>query len=732
MEYLFGKTPLEGDIGDFAGSVHLVKVDETKWESFWNKVVQEHHSLGYGNSIGCRLKYLIAMGPRVVGAISFCSAAYKLGPRDKVIGWDELTRLDMLPHLACNNRFLIVPWIEVGNLASLALSLSLKCLREDWKRQYEVELYMVETFVDGDKFLGACYVADNWIRLGKTKGYGKQGNSFVSHGRVKGLYVKILSRRFACAFHPGVDRLRGERKELLSMIGGIPIHIDDEKFKSLGIENIDPQAMDELLADHLKAFVPYLTRQETQLHFASMVKGLLSDLDRKSMLNICGDFEGIDEYRNLANFITRSPWDEDGMHGEYKKELAGILSDPMGMITGDGCDFPKKGKMSVGVARQYCGRLGKRDNCQAGVFIGYAGRRGYGLVDYELFMPEKWFEESFKDKREKCRVPENLEFRTKNKILSAMINKEWSSGRFKGRYVGVDAGFGHDHGFLDSLPPELIYFADVPSNTRVFPERPEMILPEYSGRGKRPTKPSPSIPAKSVKEIVADESVPWNDVVIGNGSDGPMLTRDKCINVVEIRNGKPAKEVWLYARELKDKSIKYSLCNAPMDAKLEDIRIPASMRWSIEQCFLECKKHLGMDHYAVRTWHGWKRHILLTLIAHLFVTKLKNKFIVTPDVPGPVPIVDKPVEADKYAEAAMLLENGQEIDHPDIHAFPKTPQQALTIGPILKLVNGLLFRKGNFMSLIRDAIDRRYAAYQYSAKTTAAAMLKMCIPQAAS
>jgi SRSO17 transposase len=96
------------------------------------------------------------------------------------------------------------------------------------------------------------------------------------------------------------------------------------------------------------------------------------------------------------------------MLGENKKDLAGLISDPKGMITGDGCDFPKKGDMPAGVARQCCGRLGRIENCQAGVFIGRSGRSGSGLVDFELLTPEKWFGDDFKAKRVKCRIPEDL------------------------------------------------------------------------------------------------------------------------------------------------------------------------------------------------------------------------------------------------------------------------------------------------------------------------------------
>ena len=516
--------------------------------------------------------------------------------------------------------------------------------------------------------VGTCYVADNWIRLGETKGFGRRGDGFVFHGHVKDLYVKVLSRRFARIFHPDVDRLRGEWKELLSMAKSVPLDVDEKMFEGLGILEMCPKELEEELARFLATFAPFLTREEAIVHFICMLKGRLAQVQRKSIWDICSTIAGVAEYRNMANFMTRSPWDDVGMLGMYQKKLAEILSDPLGMITADGCDFHKKGNMSAGVARQYCGERGKVENCQAGVFVGYTGAHGYGLIDFELFVPQKWFGEDFEERRAKCRIPEELEFKTKNELISAMINKAWKTGLFQGRYVGVDSAFGHDHAFLDSLPSDLVYFADVHSDDRVFLGRPEMILPAYGGRGRMPAE-HPSYPPKTVKEIVADESVPWKDVVLGNGAKGPMYARDKLIRVVEVRDGKPGKEVWLYAREWEDHSIRYSLCNESEGAALSDIRNLATKRWSIEQCFKECKQYLGMGHYEVRTWHGWRRHMLLTLIAHLFIIMLRKRYVVTPASPGPVPFVDKPVEAAEYVEAAVRLDNGQEIDTPTYTPF---------------------------------------------------------------
>jgi SRSO17 transposase len=623
-EEFYDQTLLTGELADFDCPVALHKVDETKMEVIWDNLVREHHYLGYESMIGGRVKYLVTLGRRLVGAISFCSASYKLGPRDQFVGWDEKTRLEYLPHLLNNNRFLIFPWINVRNLASHILAVSLKRVREDWFKQYELEPFMVETFVDREKYRGSSYIAANWIYLGVTKGFGRVGTNFVFHGHEKDIYVYVMNRRFKKIFKPDIDRLPNERNELLKMITEIPINFTSILDK-IGLTNLTFETFNQMLADHLLPYINFLGRSELPKHMVAYIKGLLSDLDRKSFEHITLAFEDVCEVRNMANFMKRSTFDDQGMLEEYQREIGSLLAHQGGMITGDGYDFPKKGNRSVGVARQYVGTHGKVEKCQASVIVGLASKEGWGLIDFELYMPEEWFDEKHRFFWAGCCVPQNLEFVTKSKLLSDMIHKAVHSGIFNGKYVGVDSSFGRDHEFLDSLPEELIYFADVPSNHYLFVGRPVVVYPEYNGKG-RPPAPRLSFPAHKVKDIAEDPNFGWEDVVLGIGAEGPIIAKDKCIKVIEVRDGLPGKDIWLYVRKMEGGSIKYAITNNPMDVKLDTIRTLALMRWSIEQCFIECKEYLGMDHYETRAWTAWRRHILFTLIAHLFIIKLQRRF----------------------------------------------------------------------------------------------------------
>ena len=485
LGYTYDQTPLTGVINNYEGRIVFHKVDETEWEPFWDSLVREYHYLGYEGIIGARTKYVISLGKQIVGAISFCSAAFKLGSRDQYIGWDDETRLSMLPHLVCNNRFLILPWIRIQNLASRVLSLSLRQLQVDWEKQYGIKPYMVETFVDNANYLGTAYKASNWTYLGVTKGYGRVGKGFEHHGRIKDIYVYIIDRSFARKFRPDAGRLYDEREELAEMINGIPMWIPS-LLSIVGITENFGEKIKQYFADHIFRYVQHLGRKEHKQHLIAMLKGLLSDLKRKSIEPIAIAFEGKDKVRNLTHFMSDSKIGDSEMLEEYQADLSEVLSHEDSMITGDETGIPKKGSSSVGVARQYCGNKGKVDSCQSAVAIGYANPTGYGLIDRKLYMPEQWFNGDYAELRKKCGVPDNLTFKTKNEMMKEMIAKAIESGRFPAKYVGVDASFGSDADFLDSLPENIIYFADVRCNQAVFVGRPNVAVPAYSGRGKKP------------------------------------------------------------------------------------------------------------------------------------------------------------------------------------------------------------------------------------------------------
>ncbi|MDR2338544.1 MAG: transposase [Deltaproteobacteria bacterium] len=202
----------------------------------------------------------------------------------------------------------------------------------------------------------------------------------------------------------------------------------------------------------------------------------------------------------MANLMTRGLFDDEGMLGEYQRESAKGLSAQGGMITVDGCDFPKKGNNSVGVSRQHSGRLGKVEKCQASVMVGHASQKGNGTFDYQLCMTKKWSEVGYLPLRERCKVPGNLEHQSKNEMLPAMLNKVHASKALDFKYVGVDSAFGSDTGFLGSMPEGVVYFANVRHDHLLFEGRPEIIDPGYKGRGRK-RDPAPSFGPRNAGQI---------------------------------------------------------------------------------------------------------------------------------------------------------------------------------------------------------------------------------------
>lgn len=631
---------LEGKLCEYQ-PIEIIKVSHNADEMLWDEAVSKYHYLGYDKMIGQRIKYLIIYKNMVIAAISFNRASIKIKAREDYIGWDEQQKLKNLHLVANNNRFLILPWVRIKNLASHILARTLKLLQKDWKEQYSANLFMVETFVDRKKHKGICYQAANWEYLGETKGFGKVGKVFAYHGNQKGIYIYVLQKK-------ELKRIKTERKEAerikterikadshhraLNRVkrGRVPnmmLHKPDWNpaiLEEAGITESMVMNLGSELSEFLTPFFQCINQAGQEVYAETFVKGFLSDLQYKSAEPIALRYGT--SVRGTQRFLKDSKWDTRMMEEIYRCALSDAIAAPGGMITIDECGEAKKGDRSVGVARQYCGALGKTDNCQVGVYVGYSGANGYGLIDRRLFLPEKWLEQDYKERREECGIPEDIIFQTKPEIAKAMLDKVVSSGLFPARWLGVDSLYGVSKEFLASIPKNLWYFADVRSNTLIFSEKPEMLTPQYSGKGRRDLKPKPSIEPVQAKAFAEDESIPWNKSVLGEGAKGPIIAYDKCIRVIMCDDNNPGEAVWLYIRRLEDGSFKFSISNAPCDTPLHVMREAALLRWPIEQCFLECKNELGLDHCEARSWIAWHRHTLLVFLAHLFLTTLRLKY----------------------------------------------------------------------------------------------------------
>jgi len=252
-------------------------------------------------------------------------------------------------------------------------------------------------------------------------------------------------------------------------------------------------------------------------------------------------------------------------------------------------------------------------------------------LDRQLYLPKEWLSPGYAQRRQKCRVPEDLSYESKTRIALKLVQRVHATGRFPVKWVGCDAYFGADSEFLEEIDAlGLTYFADIRSNTQVWLEWPQVGIPPYKGRGPRPKKAKPLTPSRAVAAIAGDTQLHWQRVKLAEGAKGPVFADVARLRVVTSRDGMPNREQWLYLRRLENDKVKYALSNAADDVTLEEMNRAATMRWSIEQCFEECKQNLGMDHYEMRSWLGWHRHMLYVFLAHLFLLKVRLKFKKTP------------------------------------------------------------------------------------------------------
>ena len=613
-------------------------VSGTSLEPLWNYLVSRYHYLGYRVLVGAHLKYLVHSGSRVVAALGWSSAVWHLEARDRAIGWSTVQKQRHLHRIANNTRFLMLPWVEIPYAASHILSRNIRTLNHDWFERYHYRLWLLETFVDPDRFKGTCYRAANWIHAGHTKGFRKEGNTFHFHGHRKEVFVYPLHPDFRTRIgcdSPLLQPLDHRYRTFEPLRGGTHMIVRHEGWNpdvpppfELDEEDIDA-IVDEFEQFHGR-FEPAFHRIEQVELSQCYLQGLMSPLQRKSMEPIALSLMSTHRVRSLQHFVSAGKWSLDQLAQIHKKEAALIVAHPQGVINVDGSDFQKKGKESVGVSRQYCGRLGKVDNCQAGVFLGYSSPNGYILLDRCLYLPEVWFTGKYRERWERCKIPDDTEFKTKPELASRMIEDIRSSGIFPAQWVTCDATFGNNPAFLDKLPDDLYYLADMPANTRVWLTRPHTGIPPYRGKGKRPTRVrlKEGEPASMRVDILSkDPFIQWHTVILSEGEKGPISGKIARKRVIVSRNGLPGNECWLFIRKCEQtKEIKYFLSNVPEDVPLKEMSRVCVLRWPIEQCFKEGKNELGMDQYEHRSWDAWHRHMTFVFIAQLFLLRLRHKF----------------------------------------------------------------------------------------------------------
>ena len=396
---------------------------------------------------------------------------------------------------------------------------------------------------------------------------------------------------------------------------------------------LTPQAIDNLveeLREYHAIYSPLFQRREQREGADKYLRGLLLEIPRKSIEPMVLALEGANAkaVRTLQLFISEGTWDDEALLHRHWQEVDTLLGEDDGVLTLDGSDFLKQGQASVGVKRQYCGEVGKRANCQAGVYLGYTSRQGYTLLDRRLYLPQEWVaDERYAERRRRCGVPAALTFKTKPTLGWEMIQAVHQASTLRARWVTCDEAFGRDTSLLDHIDGiGLWYFAEVPHDTQVWRQRPATAVPPWLGRGRKPTRTrrqageaEPEAVALLAASVPADR---WGRRTIKEGSKGPLVAQFAALRVIAMREGLPGPAVWLVLRRnLVTGELKAYLCNAPADTPLAMLVRLSGMRWPIETCFEDGKQYLGMGDYEVRSWRGWHHHMTLCILAHFFLVR---------------------------------------------------------------------------------------------------------------
>jgi SRSO17 transposase len=386
----------------------------------------------------------------------------------------------------------------------------------------------------------------------------------------------------------------------------------------LAQSEVSPELMKGLF-DRLETFVqPFavsLEQSEQRRHAAEYMTGLLSKLPRKSGEAIA--YLHDQERQGLQNFVGAIPWDHKPLLATLAHQVGQDLGEPDAVIVFDPSAFAKKGTKSVGVARQWCGRLGKIENCQVGVFMAYVSRKEHALVNTRLSLPKEWAKD--RSRRNEAGVPKAVKFRTRHQLALEMLQE--CGNVLPHSWVAGDDEMGRPSSFRRTLTDRgERYLLGVPSNTLV--RDLDVPAPEYSGRGRYPK--SPFLRLDRWRGALPEDA--WTAIEVRDGEKGPLV-----VEVVKRRvqartetGGTGPDELLFVTRErLADGKFKYdySLSNADPDEPLKELARVSKAAHRVEECFRRGKSEAGLANYQVRNWCGWHHHQALSLLAAWFLNQ---------------------------------------------------------------------------------------------------------------
>jgi SRSO17 transposase len=387
--------------------------------------------------------------------------------------------------------------------------------------------------------------------------------------------------------------------------------------------------LEERFTAYVEVLAGTLAHADRAQPFAAYCRGLILPGERKSIEPMAARVrpERVSAaHQSLHHFVAKAAWLDETLLATVRRQVLPALGPVTAWIIDD-TGFPKKGKHSVGVARQYCGQLGKQDNCQVAVSLSVANEQASLPIAYRLYLPRAWADDPVL--RHKAGVPEAVTFETKPEIALAQIRDALRQGVSPG-VVLADAGYGADMDFQEGLLGlDLAYVLGIQPNTSLWP--PGMgPLPAkpWSGRGRPPTRLRREAGHEPASAEELTRSLPaeaWQTVTWREGSKGDLASR---FTALRVRPGHrdydrraPWPELWLLAEwpESEKEATKYWLANLPADTPLPRLVALAKLRWRIERDYQELKQELGLGHFEGRGWRGFHHHAALCIAAYGFL-----------------------------------------------------------------------------------------------------------------
>jgi len=343
-------------------------------------------------------------------------------------------------------------------------------------------------------------------------------------------------------------------------------------------------------------------RAEPRRQIGLLLEGLIGGAERKNGWQLA-EYAGDPAPWRMQALLGRTLWDQERARDICRDYVIERLGDPSGVLVLDETGFLKKGSHSVGVGRQYSGTAGRIENCQVGVFLGYASPRGHALIDRRLYLPKDWIEDA--GRRKATGVPDDVQFATKPKIGIAMIAAALDAGVPCAWALG-DSVYGSDKTLRVMLENrDKPYVLSIRGNER-------LMMGDFR--------------THTAEELATDlPADQWRRLPAGQGSKGPRLYDWARLRLFRLQS--PPWDHWLLIRRsISDPTdMAFHVTFGPHVTQLDELAAVAGLRWTIEECFQSAKGETGLDHCEARSWHGWHRHMTLSMLALAFLAGLRAR-----------------------------------------------------------------------------------------------------------